>query len=265
MSIPFYQVDAFTADPFRGNPAGVCHLQTRPSEQWMQSVAMEMNLSETAFTIPRADGAFDLRWFTPRTELDLCGHATLAASHVLWETGHCVPDGLIRYHTRSGRLHARRQDGLIELDFPATPPEPCKAPDGLLRALGLASAIAVERTRFHYLVEAANEEIVRSLAPDVTAMGPLDIRGVIVTARSSNARRDFVSRFLAPAVGVDEDPVTSSAHCALALYWAHRLGKTEMDAYQASSRGGSVHVRLAGDRVFLGGSAVTVLSGTLLA
>jgi len=263
MSIPIYQVDAFSERPFAGNPAGVCLLEKPADEAWMQSVAMEMNLSETAFVVRREDGDFDLRWFTPAVEVALCGHATLATSHVLWETGSLSPEETALYHTQSGLLQARQVDGLIELDFPATPPEDCKTPDGLLEALGLESSIYVGRSRFDYLVEVESEDIVKSLAPDFAKLRSLGVRGVMVTARSDDSQFDFVSRFFAPGAGVDEDPVTGSAHCALAPYWAAKLGKITLSAYQASSRGGNIKCTLAGERVKLAGRAITVLSGEL--
>jgi len=263
MTIPIYQVDAFADKPFAGNPAGVCILDGPADEKWMQSVAMEMNLSETAFVVRREDSDFDLRWFTPVVEVALCGHATLATSHILWETGILKREEVARYHTQSGVLQARQVDGLIELDFPSTPPEDCDIPDGLLEALGLESAVNVGRPRFDYLVEVESEDIVRTLTPDFAKLLFLGVRGVMVTAISSSDEYDFVSRFFAPGAGIDEDPVTGSAHCALTPYWSAKLGKTELSAYQASDRGGRLHCTLAGDRVKLAGSAITVLRGEL--
>ena len=256
------QVDAFTDRPFGGNPAAVCVLASARDEEWMQLVAREMNLAETAFLVRRGDG-FDLRWFTPMCEVDLCGHATLASAHALWEDGH-LPDGAIaRFHTRSGVLTAERRDGLIWLDFPSTPAQPAPAPGELQGGLGVPLEF-VGRTPFDYLVEVDREKTLLSLAPDLRMLAKLPVRGVIVTSRSATAGRDFVSRFFAPAAGVPEDPVTGSAHCALAPFWAERLGRHELIGYQASARGGEVRVRLAGDRVLLGGQAVTVLRGELL-
>jgi predicted PhzF superfamily epimerase YddE/YHI9 len=263
MAIRIVQVDAFTAQPFAGNPAAVCVLTESAPESWMRDVAREMNLSETAFVVPE-DGGFRLRWFTPAAEVDLCGHATVASAHVLWEDGHLPAGAQARFHTRSGPLLADRRGAWIELDFPATPAVAAEAPAGLLAALG-ASAAAVSRSKFDYLVEVDSEETVRAMSPDFTAVRKTQARGVIVTARSSAAEYDFVSRFFAPAVGVDEDPVTGSAHCALGPYWGARLGKAQMTGYQASARGGVVKVRLAGDRVILGGQAVTVMHGELVA
>jgi len=254
-------VDAFTDAPFRGNPAAVCVAPEPRSDRWMQLVAREMNLSETAFLHRQPDG-FDLRWFTPTVEVALCGHATLAAAHVLWEDGHLEPAEQARFHTRSGLLTADRRGAWIEMDFPAKREEPAPAPTGLAAALGVTPAY-VGKNQFDYLVEVDSEETVRHLTPDHTALAKLPVRGVIVTSRAKTGEFDFVSRFFAPGSGIPEDPVTGSAHCALAPFWGARLGKTEMLAYQASPRGGVVRVRLAGDRVLLGGQAVTVLRGEL--
>jgi PhzF family phenazine biosynthesis protein len=262
MPLRIVQVDAFTDRPFAGNPAAVCVLGEAAPEAWMRNVAREMNLSETAFLVRRPDG-FNLRWFTPAVEVDLCGHATVAAAHVLWEDGHLPSGTQARFHTRSGLLLADRRGEWIELDFPVKAPTPAPAPPGLLEALGVA-AKNVTRNQFDYLVEVESEEAVRAAAPDFTALKKVEGRGIVVTARSSTAGFDFVSRFFAPAAGVDEDPVTGSAHCALAPYWGERLGKCEMTGYQASARGGVVRVRLSGDRVILGGQAVTVMTGELL-
>ena len=270
MPTPLYQVDAFTDTAFRGNPAAVCLLERPASAEWMQHVAAEMNLSETAFLVPRGDD-FDLRWFTPSVEVDLCGHATLASAHILWETARLAPDVTARFHTRSGLLTATRtpapaQAGgdLITLDFPSTVPEPAKAPAGLAAALGV-EPVHVARSRFDYLVEVSDEATVRALSPDFRALGEIDVvRGIIVTASGSNGT-DFVSRFFAPAAGVDEDPATGSAHCCLGPYWADKLGRTTLEAFQASKRGGTLRVEVRGDRVLLSGHAVTVLRGELLA
>jgi PhzF family phenazine biosynthesis protein len=265
MSIPIYQVDAFTDRAFAGNPAGVCLLQKPAEEHWMQSVAAEMNLSETAFPVRRPDGDFDLRWFTPAVEVELCGHATLATSHVLFSTGILQAHDVARSHTKSGVLEARRVDGMIQLDFPANPTEACDVPDGLLEALGLDSAAYVGRSRFDLLVEVSSAKIVRSLSPDSRALLAVDVRGVIVTAASDTTEYDFISRFFCPRVGVTEDPVTGSAHCTLTPYWSQKLGKDAMFAHQASERGGMVRCSLAGDRVKLAGNAITVLQGELVA
>lgn len=263
MSCEIYQVDAFTDRAFAGNPAAVCLLPAPRDERWMQDVAREMNLSETAFVVPRDGGGFDLRWFTPEIEVELCGHATLASAHVLWEAGRLAPDETARFHTLSGWLTAQRREGGIELDFPATPVTEAELPAGLAEALGLAPRF-VGKSTFDYLVEVESEAAVRSLDPDLTRLKSIPVRGVMITARASEPY-DFVSRFFAPGSGVAEDPVTGSAHCALGPYWGAILGRSELRAYQASSRGGALRVRLAGERVQLLGQAVTVLEGRLLA
>jgi PhzF family phenazine biosynthesis protein len=257
------QIDAFTSEAFRGNPAAVCLLDHTADEEWMQSVAGEMNLSETAFVTKQDDG-FGLRWFTPTVEVALCGHATLASAHALWEERILESGETARFHTKSGLLTATRLGSRIELDFPATSAEEEIAPDGLLQSLKITDPLFVGRNRFDILVEVSSEGELRALIPDHAQLRRLPVRGVIVTSRSSVSTFDFVSRFFAPGSGVDEDPVTGSAHCCLTPYWAPKLGRTEMTAFQASARGGVVHVRLAGDRVKLGGDAVTVLRGELL-
>jgi PhzF family phenazine biosynthesis protein len=262
MGLTIFQVDAFTAKPFAGNPAAVCVLPQPMEEKWMQKVAREMNLSETAFLLRKEEG-FQLRWFTPAVEVDLCGHATLASAHVLWEMGYAKPDAQVRFYTRSGILTAERKGVWIEMDFPATPEQAAPVPTGLDEALGV-SIQYLGRNQFDYLVEVDSEEIVRSLKPDFTLLSTLPIRGVIVTSVSSSPEYDFVSRFFAPRVGVNEDPVTGSSHCCLGPFWGNRLHKTELVAYQASSRGGVLRVRVAGPRVVIGGQAVTVLRGELL-
>jgi PhzF family phenazine biosynthesis protein len=255
------QVDAFTAEPFRGNPAGVCILPGPAGEEWMQAVAREMNLSETAFLVRREDG-FDLRWFTPVAEVDLCGHATLASAHVLFETNEVAPGEPARFHTRSGVLTATRKDPWIEMDFPAEVESACEAPEELLRGLDV-EPVHVGRNRFDFLVELDSEETLRGLEPDFGLLRTLGARGVMITSRSASPEVDFVSRYFAPAFGIDEDPVTGSAHCCLGPFWAERLGKSELTGYQASARGGVVRVRPSGDRVILGGQAVTVLVAEL--
>ena len=227
----------------------------------MQLVAREMNLAETAFLAPQADG-YQLRWFTPTVEVDLCGHATLASAHALWEEGHLQRDAQARFYTRSGLLTARRIGDWIEMDFPAKPEEASPAPDGLIEGLG-ASPKYVGKNVFDYIVELDSEDTLRRLKPNFTLLEKIPVRGVIVTSRAADY--DFVSRFFAPASGINEDPVTGSAHCCLGPFWGARLNKAEFVAYQASARGGVVRVRLEGDRVLLGGQAVTVLRGELLA
>jgi PhzF family phenazine biosynthesis protein len=264
MPQPIVQVDAFTSEPFTGNPAAVCIMPTVRDAGWMQLVAREMNLSETAFLVRRAGApnAFDLRWFSPTMEIDLCGHATLASAHALWEGGHLPAGETARFHTKSGLLTATRDGSWIELNFPATPDTPAEPPAGLAEALGVTPRY-VGRSRFDYLVVVDNEEIVRGLRPDLGRLKALDVRGVMVTSRGTTAGVDFVSRFFAPAAGVDEDPVTGSAHCCLTPYWSRTLGRTEFVARQLSARGGVLHVRLDDDRVRLRGQAVTVLRGEL--
>jgi PhzF family phenazine biosynthesis protein len=257
-----YQVDAFTDELFAGNPAAVCLLPTPREEHWMQLVAREMNLSETAFLHPEKDG-WRLRWFTPAVEVALCGHATLASAHVLWEKRELTPGETARFYTESGMLTAERNGSGIELNFPAKIAVPTDAPAGLAEALGV-KPLAVCQSAFDFLVEVDSAATLRSVRPDFGKLGQLPVRGVIVTSRSDQPQFDFISRFFAPASGVNEDPVTGSAHCTLGPFWQERLNKSEFKAYQASSRGGVVKVRVAGDRVFLGGSAVTVLRGELL-
>jgi PhzF family phenazine biosynthesis protein len=246
----------------------VCVLPEPRDERWMQQVAAEMNLAETAFLVPRPNGddgpSFDLRWFTPSLEVALCGHATLASAHALWHETRTLPPGeTARFHTMSGLLTATRDGDWIELNFPATPAEPADAPPALLEALGVATPPFVGRSRFDYLVELEHEDAVRALAPDLTRLRSLPVRGVIATSASSTRDRDFVSRFFAPAAGVDEDPVTGSAHCCLMPYWSAKLARTELVGEQISARGGVVKLRLDGDRVRMSGQAVTVLRGQL--
>lgn len=256
-------VDAFTSTPFTGAPAAVCLLPDERDKAWMQLVAREMAHAETAFLMLRPDHVA-LRWFTPTVEVDLCGHATLASAHVLWETGAMPADATIRFRTRSGILTATRADDWITLDFPALVAEWADVPPGLDDVLG-AGIEAAAKSRFDLLVEVASEEIVRDLKPDLTQLARQPWRGIIVTAKSaSDDEYDFVSRFFAPQVGVPEDPVTGSAHCVLAPYWGERLGHTKMIGRQLSARGGMVKVEVAGDRVLLGGQAVTTLRGELL-
>ncbi len=264
MTIRFQHVDAFADRPFAGNPAGVCLLREEADPQWMQRAAAEVNLSETAFVRRRDDGAFDLRWFTPVAEVELCGHATLATAHSLWELGELPLAQVARFHTQSGLLTATRHGEWIELDFPASPAQPVAAPSGLLEALGIP-AVWIGKTRFDFLVEATNEAAVRGASPDFRTLKGLGVRGVIVTAQGDRRDVDFVSRFFAPGVGIDEDPVTGSAHCALGPYWQSKLGKDELTAYQASARGGTVRCRVVGDRVRLSGKAVTVVRGDWVA
>jgi PhzF family phenazine biosynthesis protein len=267
MAVPLFGVDAFTEEPFRGNPAAVCLLGAPADAVWMQAVAAEMNLSETAFvvTAPDEEGELGLRWFTPTVEVALCGHATLAGAHVLWESGRLEPTEPARFATASGTLVATcGDDATIRLDFPALANTALPTPEGLAGALG-AAVVSTASNPHDLLVELESAEAVRSLRPDLAAIAALEFRGVVVTARAEPGTGfDFVSRFFGPRAGVPEDPVTGSAHCALAPYWAERLGKTDFVAYQASRRGGTVTCHLTdGARVVLGGHAVTIWHGTL--
>ena len=273
MSQPFQVVDAFTDRPFAGNPAAVCVMERAADEGWMRDVAREMNLSETAFLHPQTQhgqAGWGLRWLTPTIEVDLCGHATLASAHVLWETGRVPADDELRFFTRSGRLRAAPgPGGLILLDFPSMVSVECAPPDGLEAALGVRPGAIhfVGSNGMDYLVELESADAVRACRPDMARLAALPVRGTMITARAGgpeSAGVDFVSRFFGPAGGVPEDPVTGSAHCALGPYWGARLGKTTLVGYQASARGGTVRVELRGDRVQLGGHAVTVSRGELL-
>ncbi len=263
-----YQVDAFTEKPFSGNPAGVCVLNEKLDEKIMQNIAREINLSETAFLVKsneEYDLRYDLRWFTPEGEIDLCGHATLASAHILWEKGFLKNDQEARFSTKSGLLTAIMNNGWIELNFPALPEEKTEPPAGLLESLGI-EATYVGKNIFDYLIEVESEETVRTMKPDFVKLSKVPARGgVIVTARSRTGEYDFVSRFFAPEIGIWEDPVTGSAHCCLGPYWQKRLNKDEFIAYQASERGGGVlKVKVAGERVLISGKAVMVLEGELL-
>lgn len=256
MSKLLFQIDSFTDKIFAGNPAGVCILEEAADDRWMQNVAAEMNVSETAFLYSH-EGGYRLRWFTPEVEVDLCGHATLASAHVLWEIDRESRSDAIRFRTNSGELVARSEGKQVQLNFPASPPQKVDPPVGLIEAIG-TEAVWVGKTRFDYLLEFDTEEKVRSCAPDFSALTLTEARGVIVTSRAKGSKYDIISRFFAPAVGINEDPVTGSAHCALAPYWMERLGKEELFAYQASRRGGELRLRLENDRVILIGQAVTV-------
>jgi len=261
MTYALYIVDAFTNERFKGNPAAICILDETVADSWMQQVAAEMNLSETAFIVQKEE-AYDLRWFTPLDEMDLCGHATLATAHILWETGRLPQHEEARFMTRSGLLTAVHKGDWIEMNFPSEPPEAAIAPEELVQGLGLIPRY-VGRNRMDYFVEVDSEDTLRTLQPDFGMLARLNARGVIVTSRATNCPYDFVSRAFFPGTGIDEDPVTGSAHCALAPYWAKRLRKQELVGYQASKRGGIVKVRPEGERVFLQGQAVTILKGQL--
>lgn len=270
MERPIYLVDAFTSEAFKGNPAAVCPLDAAQPTEWMQQVAAEMNLSETAFLVPRATGeGFDLRWFTPAIEVPLCGHATLASAHTLWESGRLAADAEARFHTLSGWLLARKTAQGIEMDFPAMRLEAIATPPGVAESLRATpkSVWLVRDQRDlekNYLVELDGEAEVRALQPDFNLMRQQVNKGLIVTAQAEMPGVDFVSRYFATWAGIDEDPVTGSAHCALTPYWVGKLGRNELLGYQASARGGYVRVTLDGDRVVLGGQAVTVVRGSLL-
>ena len=262
MSQSIIQVDAFTNKPFSGNPAAVCILAKPRPERWMQNVAAEMNLSETAFLLARDDG-YNLRWFTPAIEVDLCGHATLASAHVLWETGHLPPQAQARFHTKSGLLTAQRDGDWIKMDFPGLRESEVTAPPNLAEALGVTPQY-VGNNGMDYLVEVGSAAAIFDLQPDFNLLKTVPCRGVIVTSPADSDDYDFVSRFFAPNAGINEDPVTGSAHCCLGPFWQSRLGKDTFVAYQASPRGGVVRVQVKGDRVLLGGQAVTVLRGELV-
>lgn len=268
MGIRISQVDAFAERPFAGNPAAVCVLSEPAGERWMQDVAAEMNLSETAFARRLGNSSkYSLRWFTPRSEVDLCGHATLATAHILWEESHLSRDEQALFETRSGLLTARIGPDGIELDFPAEPVTETISDAGELAELAAALGETVRfaaRNRFDLLVELDTEEQVRGLRPDIRRLEQYPVRGVIVTSRSQSPEYDLVSRFFAPRLGVDEDPVCGSAHCFLGPYWADKIGRTKLTAHQVSCRGGVVKVRVEGPRVVLIGHAVTVLRGELV-
>jgi PhzF family phenazine biosynthesis protein len=268
-SLTLLQVDAFTDRPFGGNPAAVCVLPEPADADWMQAVAAEMNLPETAFLYPITDGsmAYHLRWFSPTIEVNLCGHATLASAHVLWSEGHLAPDQAARFTSRGGSLTATKQGDWITLNFSAETVTATPADPVLIDCLGGVEPVFVGQNlgapNPNYLVELASEEQVRSLQPDFALMKTLPMMGVIVTSRGDDPAVDFVSRYFVPSVGVDEDPVTGSAHCALTPYWQAKLGKTDLLAHQISARGGVLKVSSEGDRVFISGQAVTVLKGQL--
>jgi len=262
MGLTIYQVDAFTDKPFSGNPAAVCILDELQGEDWMQNVAREMNLSETAFLHKQEEG-YNLRWFTPAVEVALCGHATLASAHILWEIELLSSTEQAIFHTLSGPLMANKKGKWIEMNFPATKEEEANAPAGLIEALGV-KAKYIGKNKFDYLVEVESEAVVRAIKPDIGLLQKVAARGVIVTSLADSDEYDFVSRFFAPNAGVNEDPVTGSAHCCLSPFWSGRLGNDELVGYQASARGGVVKVCSAGERVILCGQAVTVLRGELV-
>ena len=266
MNVQTYKVDAFTNTPYAGNPAAICFLEAPATDLWMQSVASEMNLAETAFVSREGDG-YRLRWFTPTVEVDICGHATLASAHILWERKIADSDEEIRFHTRSGVLTCTKRGEMIEMDFPSDPESPVELTEDLRivlkESLG-ATPIYVGKSQRDYLVEVENETVLKNMSPNMSILSQVPMRGYIVTTKSDRPEFDFISRCFYPAVGIQEDFVTGSAHCCLAMFWANRLGKTEMNGYQASSRGGTVGVKVCGERVLLRGEAVTMLVGELL-
>ncbi len=257
-----FQVDSFTNKPFTGNPAGVCILPEDIPDSEMLNIAKEMNLPETAFLQGNGVG-YNLRWFTPHTEIELCGHATLASAHILWATGDLSPDEIVRFDTLSGELTAKKNGEWIDLDFPAEYETNADTPVEITDALGV-QPIYVGKNRFDYLVEVESEEMVRNIKPNFDLLKKVPSRGIIVTSKADTGKYDFVSRFFAPAIGVDEDPVTGSAHCCLGPYWKSRLNKSQFEAFQLSERGGVVRVEVKSDRVILSGQAVTVIEGEII-
>lgn len=260
-----FQVDAFTDKPFKGNPAGVCILDKPRPDSWMQNLAMEMNLSETAFLLKESEG-YRLRWFTPETEVSLCGHATLASAHILWEKGFLEKDQNVVFNTLSGTLVTRRIDDWIEMEFPSRQVTPGEAPESLLKVLNirpLTVNMYSHKGSLLYLFELQSEEDVKNTTPDFRLLKSEDAKVVMITSRSKSEEYDFVSRFFAPAVGIDEDPVTGSAHCYLAPYWAGKLNKTELVGFQASKRTGVIFCRVSGEHVYIRGKAITVFEGEL--
>ena len=256
-----YQVDSFTKEPFKGNPAGVCILDKPADETWMQNVALEMNLSETAFLYELENG-FNLRWFTPTVEVDLCGHATLASAHILWVKGILNFEEEAKFYTKSGQLTAKKKGDLIEMNFPSDLPVEIEVNKKITEALNIKS-VYFGKGKFDYIIEISSEDELLKINPNFSALKELTERGVIVTAKSSSPKYDFISRFFAPAAGINEDPVTGSAHCCVGPYWGNKLNKNKLIGYQASKRGGIVSVELKDDRVVLGGNAVTVLEAEL--
>ena len=261
MALPLYQVDAFTAEAFCGNPAGVVILPEKMPDQWMQAVAKEMNLSETAFLLEEQDG-FSLRWFTPKLEVNLCGHATLASAHILFEKGYLEPSVTANFNTLSGLLCASISEGWVALNFPTLSLDQIPVSDQIIQALGFSPKI-VFKTDVNILVEMESPDEVKEYIPDFLKLAELPYQGLIITAGGGGKKYDFVSRYFAPRAGIDEDPVTGSVHCSLAPYWAPKLNKHEFNAYQASERGGILKIKLENDRVILKGQAVTIFSGNL--
>jgi len=259
-----YQVDAFTNKRFAGNPAAVCILKEAADETWMQQLANEMNLSETAF-LYKEGGLYKLRWFTPVEEVDLCGHATLASAHILWERGYEPENAPIQFDTKSGLLGAEKDGEWIEMDFPAQPPKEIPMPQTMFQALGIERGILyMGQNVSDYIVELDSEEVVRNMRPDFSLIARFPCRGLIVTSKSDEEGIDFVSRFFAPLFGINEDPVTGSAHSCLTPYWAKRLNKNDFFARQLSTRGGFLRLKLRTNRVKIGGQAITTMIGKLV-
>lgn len=264
MKIPIFHVDSFTVKPFKGNPAGVCLLEQPRDDAWMQAIATEMRLSETAFLSPKGND-YNLRWFTPSTEVDLCGHATLASAHILFELGFYDPDETIFFHTKSGVITATFDHGTIELDMPLIQPVPAESTPLLEEILGQAPlAVAHSEDKAILLAEIADQTAVEAFEPDFKKIASFEETDLIITAQATDGKFDFVSRFFSPRTGIPEDPVTGLGHCILTPYWAPKLNKDKLVAYQASSRGGTVWCRLGKDRVYLAGKAVTLFSGEIL-
>lgn len=257
-----YQVDSFSNKAFSGNPAGVCLFTNNVTDQWMQNMASEMNLSETAFLYKENDG-YNLRWFTPAEEVDLCGHATLASAHILWSEGYEHEEKELIFYTKSGVLKANKYKGMIELDFPAEVDNEVEVPEELIKCLNI-NPLYVGKNRIDYIVEVEDESIVKNISPDFELLKSITTRGVIVTSKSKDKKYDFISRFFAPGCGINEDPVTGSAHCCLAPYWMRKMNKSVFNAYQSSKRGGEINVEVVDDRVLIRGEAVTVFSGDIL-
>lgn len=264
MKRKIFTVDAFAFEKFKGNPAGVCFADKDMSVEEMKSIAAELNISETAFFYKNED-VYNLRWFTPDCEVDLCGHATLSTAHIIWETGIEEKSKALSFRTKSGILKAEMKDGKIRIDMPAIPYETTDPFAPVMDALGDPKAVFTGRTKYNFLIELENESALRNIKPDfVKIKVQKEYYGVIITAESDNKKYDCVSRYFAPAKGVNEDPVTGSAHCTLAIYWSDKLSKITLSAYQASKRGGELGLEVSGDRVLITGDAVTVLSGEIL-
>ena len=263
MKFPFYQVDAFAVKPFKGNPAAVFLLESARDDSWLQAVAEEINLPETAFLLPKGHD-YQLRWFTPTTEVDLCGHATIASAHILYEFGYYDFEETINFHTRSGIITSTFNRGTIELDMPRLNVKATPMPEGLPKILGTEPVATLVSDAKTLIAEMPTSEHIRNFSPNFDEIENLDFEGLAITALSDDPRFDFISRYFSPRAGIPEDPVTGMAHCALGPYWEAKLGKSNLHAYQASARGGEVWLRVTPNRVFVGGKAVTVLAGEML-